>query len=241
MQNIIAVTACLKRCSIAIRSGGGVFEINENIDAAQSIVSLAGDLIKSKNINLRDINKVITTSGPGSFTGIRAAQSFVKGMILTLKIPSASISYFDVIQHIYEKMCQEKNNSPQCDNNDAVLILIKSNVGKIYYNVCSRCDFLKKIGLETVTKEGVLEYDNLMLLVKELSTASADCGSRIDVIGELTDRIIDDISSVMHNCHLHNAKIVNIPYFRNAMCLINWLDDNPLIPFESLPMQMLCI
>jgi tRNA threonylcarbamoyl adenosine modification protein YeaZ len=123
MKNIIAVSACLKRCSLAISYGDQLYEINEDVDAAANLVWLADGLIKSKNIDLRSIDGVITTSGPGSFTGIRVAQSFAKGLALSLKLSSVSVSYFDVIGLHWAKNCPDAG------------IVIGSERRQIYYQI----------------------------------------------------------------------------------------------------------
>ncbi|MDR0678360.1 MAG: tRNA (adenosine(37)-N6)-threonylcarbamoyltransferase complex dimerization subunit type 1 TsaB, partial [Holosporaceae bacterium] len=123
MKSIIAVSACLKRCSLAVSYGDQLYEVNENVDSAANLAWIADRLIKSKNIDLHDISGIITTSGPGSFTGIRVAQSFAKGLTLSLKLPSVSVNYFDVISFHWAKNC--------CD----VGIAIKSERNQIYYRV----------------------------------------------------------------------------------------------------------
>ncbi|MDR0968468.1 MAG: tRNA (adenosine(37)-N6)-threonylcarbamoyltransferase complex dimerization subunit type 1 TsaB [Holosporaceae bacterium] len=121
MKNVLAVTARLKRCSIAISYENEIYETNKDIDAASNLVELADNLIKSNNIDLRKIEGIITASGPGSFTGIRAAHSFAKGLALTLKLPAASVSYFDVVKNI--AALNMKN----------VAVAIKSEKGQVYY------------------------------------------------------------------------------------------------------------
>jgi tRNA threonylcarbamoyl adenosine modification protein YeaZ len=122
MKNIIAVSACLKRCSAAVSYENQLYEINENTDAAANLVWLVDNLVKSKNIDLKQISGIMTASGPGSFTGIRVAQSFAKGLALSLKLPSVSISYFDVVRSIYSG-----------NNSDRLAVVIKSEKSQIYY------------------------------------------------------------------------------------------------------------
>ena len=101
MSNILAVTAELKRCSIACKFNGQVFEINQDLDASTYLVKLAQDFCEDYNIDLMKIDRIITASGPGSFTGIRTAQSFVKGLSFSLKIPAVCASYFQVIKDMF--------------------------------------------------------------------------------------------------------------------------------------------
>jgi tRNA threonylcarbamoyl adenosine modification protein YeaZ len=123
MKNIIAVSASLKYCSIAVLYEDKIYEIDEHIDAASNLVWLADNLVKLHQINLQKMDGIITAAGPGSFTGIRAAQSLAKGLALALKLPAASVTYFDVITNIV-----------QCRSPNAVIV-IKSEKNQIYYKI----------------------------------------------------------------------------------------------------------
>jgi len=136
MSNIFAVTAELKRCSIACKFDGQVFEINEDLDSSTYLVKLAQDFCEDHKIDLTKIDRIITTSGPGSFTGIRTAQSFVKGLSLALKIPAVCASYFQVIKDMFG---QKKG----------FVAIIKSAKNQAYFYNFSTDDF------------GVCPYDQL--------------------------------------------------------------------------------
>lgn len=125
MKNVIAITACLKRCSIAISYSDNILQVNESVDAATNLAFLLQKLIQSNNVDLSKIDGVITSSGPGSFTGIRTAQSLAKSVAMTLKIPSAGIDYFDVINKLIS--CKNENK----------LITIKADKNQFYFKrVC---------------------------------------------------------------------------------------------------------
>ena len=136
MNNILAVTAELKRCSIACKFNGQVFEINEDLDSSTYLVKLAQDFCEDHKIDLTKIDRIITASGPGSFTGIRTAQSFVKGLSLALKIPAVCANYFQVIKDMFG---QEKD----------FVAIIKSAKNQAYFYNFSTNDF------------GVCPYDQL--------------------------------------------------------------------------------
>ena len=55
MSNILAVTAELKRCSIACRFNGQVFELNKDLDASTYLVKFAQDFCEDHNIDLTKI------------------------------------------------------------------------------------------------------------------------------------------------------------------------------------------
>ena len=136
MSNILAVTAELKRCSIACKFNGKVFEINQDLDAPTYLVKSVQDFCENHKIDLSKIDRIITASGPGSFTGIRTAQSFVKGLSFALKIPAVCASYFQVIKDMFG---QEKD----------FVAIIKSAKNQAYFYNFSTNDF------------GVCPYDQL--------------------------------------------------------------------------------
>ena len=127
MNNVLAITADLKRCSIAMRYEEKLFEVNENLDSPTYLARLTQNLFDENNIELSKIQKLVTTSGPGSFTGIRTAQSFLKGLSLALNIPVNCCSYFEVIKHLY-------------GSNEFVAI-IKSEKNQVYFKNFSDGEF----------------------------------------------------------------------------------------------------
>lgn len=162
----MAVTADLKRCSIAAKFEGKLFEINENVNTPTYLVKLARDLCSRNKIDLQKIDRIITASGPGSFTGIRTAQSFVKGLSLALKVPAACVSYFQVIKNLFGKTFEQKND---------LVAIIKSEKNQVYFHDFATGNF------------GVSSYDSLeKMLDSEPNLPLA--GDEIDEILQNTKR-----------------------------------------------------
>ncbi|MDR2724230.1 MAG: hypothetical protein LBB25_03460 [Holosporaceae bacterium] len=124
MKNIIAVSAQLKHCSIAISYEDRLYETNEDIDAASNLVWLFDNLVKCNSIDLQKIDGIIAAAGPCSFTGTRVSQSFAKGLALALKLPAANVNYFDIIENI----CAIRN-FPNA------IIVIRSEKKQAYYRI----------------------------------------------------------------------------------------------------------
>lgn len=164
-NNVLAVTADLKRCSIAIKYEDQVFESNENVNAPTYLVKLAQDLCNSNNIDIHKLSRIITSSGPGSFTGIRTAQSFAKGMGLALDIPVTCASYFQVIKNMSGK------------GND-IVVVIRSEKNQAYYRDFSTGDM------------GVSSFD----LLKEMSNLPL-VGDRIEEVLQNNSREFFEIQN----------------------------------------------
>lgn len=143
-MNCLAITAELKKCSAAVLYKGQVFTVNENADSSSQSAYLTDRLLKENGIKFNEIDKIITVSGPGSFTGIRVAQSLCKGLALALNIPSACISYFELLSMMFPAQKFSE------------LIVIKSEKNQYYYRyhekvgVCAAEDFSKIVNDDAV-------------------------------------------------------------------------------------------
>jgi len=199
--NFIAVTACLRRCSVAFSYEGNLYEVNEYADAASGLVYLAYGLIESHNINLKNIDGIITASGPGSFTGIRAAQSFAKGLALSLKLPSASVSYFDVILDIFTEKDQFKDRQ--------IMVAIKSEKNQIYYR-CNRA---------FAATDGIAPIETFVNLLEENAVIVGDI-IEIPHLKNISTYHVDNFRAARHllnfsHCVTATSKIVPL-YFAHS-------------------------
>ena len=164
MKNILAITANLASCSIAILYKNELIELNADVNSTSHLAWLVQKILNDNSIDPQEIDGIITTSGPGSFTGIRAAQSFVKGFALSLKIPSVSVSYFDVIENEFFKNFNNQKFP--------ILMVIKNEKKQIYY--CLKISENKsKIGVSTYDISNLIsENDNIYIVgdaIEEIS------------------------------------------------------------------------
>lgn len=84
-----------KNLTVVILQNNNVL-VNSSFDAWQKQTELAlptiSELLVQCQLKLKDINQVVIATGPGSYTGIRVAITFVK----TLKVLNPSLSIFSV-------------------------------------------------------------------------------------------------------------------------------------------------
>lgn len=72
---------------------------------SENLVPKIIELTKNQNLKLTDLDLLVCTKGPGSFTGLRIAMSALKGISLASNIPlvaietnkllASTVSYFD--------------------------------------------------------------------------------------------------------------------------------------------------
>ncbi|MGL4361815.1 MAG: tRNA (adenosine(37)-N6)-threonylcarbamoyltransferase complex dimerization subunit type 1 TsaB [Cellulosilyticaceae bacterium] len=101
-MNIIALDASGVAGSVAYFSEGklvGEYYVCHKLTHSQTIMPMLEDMKKLIGFDLKDVDVIATTSGPGSFTGIRIGVSTAKAMAMALEVPIVGISTLDVMAH----------------------------------------------------------------------------------------------------------------------------------------------
>ncbi len=92
---VLAVDSSSVSASVAILDDNKILTelyINAGLTHSQTLAPMIDFAVKSCNLDLKDIDFLAVTSGPGSFTGIRIAVATVKGMAIGLNKKCAGVS-----------------------------------------------------------------------------------------------------------------------------------------------------
>ncbi len=145
------ITTSTKLASISLYDDKGMLaNINVNVKKTHStwLIDQISSLFDWTSSNISEIENVIVSVGPGSFTGVRIALSAIKGMFVNSDVNIYSVNELDALGYqgymIYRK---------------DVLAIIDSNKEKIYYGYYRkgiRVGELKVSKLNDVLKE----YEN---------------------------------------------------------------------------------
>ena len=145
------ITTSTKLASISIYDDKGMLaNINVNVKKTHStwLIDQISSLFDWTSSSISEIENVIVSVGPGSFTGVRIALSAIKGMFVNSDVNVYSVNELDALGYqgymIYRK---------------DVLAIIDSNKEKIYYGYYRkgiRVGKLKVSKLNDVLKE----YEN---------------------------------------------------------------------------------
>ena len=96
MALILGIETATKNCSVALFKDGLVIAEKENITDgythAEQLTLFIQDVIDSANVNLKDVESVALSMGPGSYTGLRIGTSTAKGLCYALDVPLIAIS-----------------------------------------------------------------------------------------------------------------------------------------------------
>lgn len=129
MQNkmVLLVDNSLEYLSVAIAFGDEIVEeryIKGRESASQILAKEVEEIIKKRGLSLKDLSALMCTSGPGSFTGIRVALSFLKGLKIGLRIPLVGVPTLDCMAHEFSFL-----------KGFRIIPLIDAKKGEVFYSV----------------------------------------------------------------------------------------------------------
>lgn len=87
-------------CSIALYDSSNLFSIRESErerSHASLITTFIQELMEEKNLAFSDLDAVVVSSGPGSYTGLRVGFSTAKGICYAHNIPLISVNTLDAM------------------------------------------------------------------------------------------------------------------------------------------------
>jgi tRNA threonylcarbamoyladenosine biosynthesis protein TsaB len=103
---ILSLETSAKVCSVALHSNGQLItsaEVHIEQSHATRLAPLIDDLVKFSQLELKQIQAVAVSSGPGSYTGLRIGVSLAKGLCFALKVPLIAINTLELLAHQMSK------------------------------------------------------------------------------------------------------------------------------------------
>tara|TARA_X000000368_G_scaffold415650_1_gene407837 strand:+ start:477 stop:1124 length:648 start_codon:yes stop_codon:yes gene_type:complete len=153
-MNILAIESSSKECSVAIKYNSKTYESSAEInnDSATNLPIITEELINKLSLKFSNLDAIAISMGPGSFTGLRVALSYAKGLAIALDIPIIPISTFDVILFPYKKNIKEK----------LVTIIIHSHSNTVYHAryISSNNDYTLEKDSQSISIEDLSKNNN---------------------------------------------------------------------------------
>ena len=107
-------------------------------------------LLDVNKINFNDLDLIIATNGPGSYTGIRVALAVLKIIKIATQKPVLTVNCCEVLADKYSK------------NHEKINVAIQANSTEIYY-----AKYVIKNNFEEVLQPMISNVDNILLEIKE--------------------------------------------------------------------------
>lgn len=100
MANILSIETSTTVCSVAVHSDGKIVaEITTHKDHSHSSLlnSAINNILDLSGLDLKQLNAIAISKGPGSYTGLRIGTSTAKGLCYALDIPLISINTLEAM------------------------------------------------------------------------------------------------------------------------------------------------
>ncbi len=97
-MRVLGIDGALGGFSAAVIDGAAVHEAASDVpDALEAGLGRISAVLTAAGLSLRDLDRLAVGIGPGSFTGVRIAVSYAKGLALAARLPLCAISSYDVL------------------------------------------------------------------------------------------------------------------------------------------------
>lgn len=187
---VLAIDTATKIGSVALYDDkiGVIGEINLYVKVNHSnvIMDAVDSLFKLSGLNIKDVDRIAVTIGPGSFTGIRIGTAIAKGLAYSLKKPIVGVNELDVLAHMGE------------NREDIIVPLMDARKERVYF---SKYRYVDSILLrEEEYKDGELRD-----ILEELK------GKKVTFIGDgatVNEKLINEILEKDYNIY---SKANSIP------------------------------
>lgn len=95
MAKILSIETSTSICSVAVHDSGSllsVVEITKPGAHAEQLMQLILNVVANASMDLRELDAIAVSEGPGSYTGLRIGVSTAKGLAFGLNLPLISIN-----------------------------------------------------------------------------------------------------------------------------------------------------
>ena len=101
MAIILNIETATKNCSVSLSKNGKTLFCKEHADQgyshAEKLHVFIDEVIKECKVDIKEINAVAVSKGPGSYTGLRIGVSAAKGLCYALNIPLIAIDTLEIL------------------------------------------------------------------------------------------------------------------------------------------------
>lgn len=113
MALILILETATKNCSVALAENGTLVDAidfnNGNFSHSEKLHVFIEEICKKTGKDLRSIDAIAVSKGPGSYTGLRIGVSAAKGLCYGLDIPLISMETLEILARTYTSTNKVKN------------------------------------------------------------------------------------------------------------------------------------
>ncbi len=160
-KNFLSIETSLSRIFLVLSFKEKVFSLNKLVDNSIEVELniLIKEILIINKTNFSDLNFILISLGPGSYTGSRIGLAAAKAISMSLKIPLLGYSNFETIQS------QAKLNKLLAENKE-IGFVIKANKKEFYYQkyegkIKSKKNIIRIVSLTELSKKN--NFPNIII------------------------------------------------------------------------------
>ena len=124
-MNILAIDTCTEIASVTLlKFGDRVSRVLSGVDKTSShILKLCDEVFHESQAQLKEVDLISYSQGPGAFTGVRMCIGVVQGLSLSMEIPTMGFTTFELLGFRASQILKSKK----------IAIAIDARMGEVYW------------------------------------------------------------------------------------------------------------
>ena len=124
-MNILAIDTCTEIASVTLLSSGESYsrELSGVEKTSGHVLKLCDEVFKESQTQLKDVDLISYSRGPGSFTGVRMCIGVVQGLSLSMEIPTMGFTTLELVGFRASQLLKSKK----------IAIALDARMGEVYW------------------------------------------------------------------------------------------------------------
>jgi len=134
-MNLLAIDTCTEIASVTLlTSGSRVSRVLSGVQKSSGhILKLCDEVFHETGKQIKDVDSIIFTKGPGAFTGVRMCVGVVQGLSMSCNIPTMGFSTLELLGYRASKILKSEN----------IAVALDARMGEVYWAVYTQGEISK--------------------------------------------------------------------------------------------------
>ena len=124
-MNILAIDTCTEIASVTLLSSGESYsrKLSGVEKTSGHVLKLCDEVFKESQTQLKDVDLISYSRGPGSFTGVRMCIGVVQGLSLSMEIPTMGFTTLELVGFRASQLLKSKK----------IAVALDARMGEVYW------------------------------------------------------------------------------------------------------------
>lgn len=208
-MRILGIESASLTASVAIVTDDQLtaeYTINYKKTHSQTLLPMIQEIMSMTETDLKTIDAIAVSAGPGSFTGLRIGSATAKGLALALNLPIVSVPTVDAMAY-------------QCWRADCLICpIMDARRNQVYTGIYEFCQGTFHICME----QTAIEIDYLMSRLNGMGRAVLFLGDGVPVyrerIGQMASVEVEFAPSFLSRQRAGAVAALGMEYFKKGIC-----------------------